>query len=136
MTLEQQIKQDMKTYLKNKETEKLNIIRLLVSEFQRKSNPHIDLTDKEVIAIINKMIKSEQELLKYKNETTSSFITILEEYLPKQLSKDDIIKEIKETFQHIIDLPANQRMKQMGTLIKHFGTATDGNTLKSILMEI
>ena len=136
MTLEQQIKQDMKTYLKNKETEKLNIIRLLVSEFQRKPNPHIDLTDKEVITIINKMIKSEQELLKYKNETTSSFISILEEYLPKQLSKDDIIKEIKEKFQHIIDLPANQRMKQMGTLMNHFGTATDGNTLKSILMEI
>ena len=136
MTLEQQIKQDMKTYLKNKETEKLNIIRLLVSEFQRKPNPHIDLTDKEVIAIINKMIKSEQELLKYKNETTSSFITILEAYLPKQLSKGDIVNESNEKFQHIIDLPTNQRMKQMGILMNHFGTATDGNTLKSILMEI
>jgi len=27
-------------------------------------------------------------------------------------------------------------MKQMGKLMKHFGTTTDGNTLKTILMEL
>lgn len=136
MTLETNIKEDMKNALKNKETEKLNVLRLLISEFQRKPNPHIELEDKEVISIINKMIKSEQELIKYKNETTSTFIDILNQYLPKQLSKNDIVNEIRLKFQDIVSLPVNERMKQMGKLMKHFGTSTDGNTLKTILMEL
>jgi uncharacterized protein len=135
MSLQDKIKADMKYCLKNKETEKLNIIRLLISEFQRKPNPHIELTDKEVISIINKMIKSEQDLLKYKNEITSSFIDVLSSYLPKQLTKDELIKELKEKYNDVLSLNKNDRIKKMGTILKDYGPSIDGKMLKDVLME-
>lgn len=128
MSLQGKIKNDLKESMKAKTDEKTSAIRVLIGEFQRQIKK--ELTDAEVIAIIRKLIKSEAETLEKKGETTSVYIEILEEYLPKQASEE----EIREWVTNNIDFTQFQsKIQAMKPIMAHFAGRVDGNTVKKIL---
>ncbi len=128
MTLQEQLKGDLKTAMKAKESERTNAIRVLMGEFGRQQEK--ELSDEQVIAIIKKLIKSEKELLAAKNEADSPFIAIMEEYLPKQADEAEIKAWITE---NINFEEFKNPMQAMRPIMAHFGAAADGNTVKNIL---
>ena len=78
------------------------------------------------------MVKSEKTVLEAKEESASDYLEILESYLPKMASKEDIRDWIKEN----IDLSEFKSPNQaMGPIMKHFGKLADGATVKAILQE-
>ena len=79
MSLQEDIKAELKTSMKARDTARTGAIRILIGEFQRA--PEKDLSDDQVIGIIKKLIKSERELLAASGEEESEFIGILEGYL-------------------------------------------------------
>ena len=62
MTLKTRITEDMKNAMRAKETTRLSTIRMLLAAMkQREVDERIELTDTDVVAIIDKMIKQRRE---------------------------------------------------------------------------
>lgn len=123
MTLTEKVNNDLKEAMKNKEKVKLNVIRMLKSSIQmKKIEVGHDLTDEEVIELISKQIKMRNESIKefekgnrndlkeeYQNE-----IKILSEYMPEQMTMQEVEEIIKKAFEKI----KPEGMKQMGLIMK------------------
>ena len=99
MTLKAQISEDMKTAMRAKDSVRLGAIRLLLSAIkQREVDERIELQDADVIAVIEKMLKQRRDSItafESANRTDLADIekfevTVLQTYMPKQLSDDDL----------------------------------------------
>lgn len=131
MTLQEKIQAELKVSIKARDTARTGAVRILIGEFQRQ--PEKVLSDEQVIAIIKKLIKSEKELLASANQVSSDFLTIMEDYLPRQASREEIAAWIAAN----IDFSTfGNRMQAMKPIMAHFGSATDGNTVKDILQKL
>ncbi|MGB3221552.1 MAG: GatB/YqeY domain-containing protein [Desulforhopalus sp.] len=128
MSLQESLREDLKVAMKARDTDRTGAIRILMGEFARQ--PEKVLSDEQVIAIVKKLIKSERELLAAQNQEGSSFLTIMEEYLPKQASEEEIYTWVEKN----IDFSAyGSKMQAMKPIMQHFGSAVDGNTVKKVL---
>ncbi len=128
MSLQRQITADLKTAMKNKDRARTDAVRVLIGEFQRQ--PDKELSDQQVAGIIKKLIKSEKELLAVSGQEDSGFIAVLEAYLPRQASEEEIRQWISS---HIDFSEFNNKMQAMKPIMAHFGGNADGNTVKKIL---
>lgn len=134
--MEERIREDLKKSIKEGNKEKTNTLRYLISEFQRRKNPHDKISDKEIISLIQKLIKSEKELLELNNEKHSNFIIYLEEYLPEMMNKHDIEKWINENMPEIIETEPNNRIKFMKNIMTEIGSNVNGNDVKEVLTNL
>jgi len=105
MSLKQQITEDMKAAMRAKETARLGAIRLLLAAMkQREVDERIELTDADVVAIIEKMLKQRRDSIsQYKAANRQDLVdveefevTVLQTYMPQQLSEADVIAAIAE----------------------------------------
>lgn len=131
MSLQQNIKDELKSSMKAKDSVRTGAIRILIGEFQRQ--PEKELSDDKVVGIIKKLIKSERELLAASGDEDTGYIGVLEGYLPQQASEDDIKAWINS------NIDFNQfgnKMQAMKPIMAHFGSTVDGNTVKKILQEL
>ncbi len=133
MRIQEQIKQDLKQAMKDKDEEKKNTLRIIIGEFGRAEAK--ELSDDEVIKIVRKLIKSEQESLAQsgKSASDSRYIQILESYLPQMASDEEIRRWIAEN----IDFSDyKNKMQAMRDIMAHFGASADGNQVKQILQSM
>jgi len=132
MNLQVQIKKDLSAAIKEKNENKKDTLRVILGEFGRLDKK--ELSDDEVVKILKKLIKSEKEVLEQKGEATdSAFIEIINHYLPKMATEE----EIKAWIQQNIDFSQfKNKMQAMGLIMKHFGATADGNSVKEILRTI
>lgn len=133
--IKDKIKEDFKKAMKDNDKEKIRTLRYTISEFQRRQNHFDKISDKEAISILNKIVKAEKEFLKYTNETSSYFIEILEKYLPKLMSKDEIENWIKENIPEAYEIESKQRMKYMKNIMTELGSNVNGNDVKEVLLK-
>ena len=131
MTSQEQIKKDLIDAIKARDAERKETLRVVLGEFDRQEDK--ELTDDEAVGVLRRLVKSERETLELKGETDSSFIRIIEEYLPKMATDEEIADFIKEN----IDFSQfKNRMQAMGPIMKHFGKTADGNAVKRVLQSI
>jgi uncharacterized protein YqeY len=125
MSLKAQITEDMKTAMKAKEARRLSAIRLLLAAVkQREVDERKDLSDPEVAAVIEKMIKQRRDSISQfqaagrqdlvDNETFE--LNLLSGYLPKQLTDAEIAKEVSSAIAQIGAKNAADMGKVMGLL--------------------
>ena len=136
MNLQEKIECDMREAMKNRD-KKVNILKYMMSEFSRRPNLNVSLSDKEVISIIRKYIKSVEETIAFtgkKTEEQEFEIEVLSSYIPKMAEEF----EIREWIENNITLTENKsaRMKEMGKIMKNFEGRVDGNVVKNILMSL
>ncbi len=132
MNLQKQIKSDLTTAIKAKDQEKKDTLRVILGEFGRLDKK--ELSDDEVVKILKKLIKSEKEMLEKKGDDADSiFIRVIENYLPKMATQEEITNWIK---QNVDFSEFKNKMQAMGLIMKHFGTTADGNEVKKILLQI
>ena len=105
MSLKQQITEDMKTAMRAKDTARLGAIRLLLAAMkQREVDERIELTDADVVAIIEKMNKqrrdsiSQYEAAKRQDlaDIENFEMSVLATYMPQQLSEGEIASAVTE----------------------------------------
>jgi hypothetical protein len=146
LTLLEKVRQDLKTAMLTKDQEARNAMRLIMAEFPKLTVPLTlesgkkttrlkkpeEITNDEIIGIINGLVKSEQTVLEAKKESTSEYLNILKTYLPQMVSREDIVAWVKEN----IDFSQyKNKMQAMGTIMKHFGRTADGKQVNQILQE-
>lgn len=94
-----QIQEDMKNAMRSQDKERLAVIRLILAALkQREVDERIELADADVLAILDKMVKQRREsIAQYEAgnrpdlaEKEAAEITIIQHYLPAQLSDAEI----------------------------------------------
>lgn len=132
MNLQKKIKTDLSAAIKAKDENKKAALRVILGEFGRLDKK--ELSDDEAVKILKKLIKSEKEVLEQKGDTgNSTFIEIVESYLPKMASDEEISAWIR---QNIDFSQYKNKMQAMGVIMKHFGATADGNVVKDILQRM
>lgn len=137
----EKLKQDMIEAMRNKNKERLTVIRMVKAAMDLE---HIDrkreINDELFIDVLNKQIKmrrdSIEEFKKANREDlilkTQEELNILLEYLPKQLSEEEVIEAIDKIFEEIV--PTSQ--KDMGKLMKEANLQLKGKTDMKLVSEI
>jgi len=104
MTLKTKITDDMKAAMRARETARLSTIRLLLSAMkQREVDERVELSDADIVAIIDKMIKQRRESIVqfdagHRPELSAAEhaeIAVLQEYMPQPLSDAEIDRLIE-----------------------------------------
>jgi uncharacterized protein YqeY len=122
MSLKAQISEDMKTAMRAKESARLGTIRLLLSAMkQREVDERIELSDADVIAVIEKMLKQRRDsIAAYDSANRADLadiekaeVAVLQTYMPAQLS-DEAINQI---INQVITDTGAQGAKDMGKVV-------------------
>ena len=129
----------------NKDIVKKNTIQMIrAAILQTEKDKQIELDDNGILEIISKQVKQKNDALEQFEkadrqdliEQTKLEINILKEYLPKQLSREEveqIVVDLSRTL-GIFD------MKGMGTLIKSakakIGAGSDGKTISEVVKKV
>jgi len=99
MSLRTQISEDMKTAMRAKEAHRLSAIRLLLAAIkQREVDERKELDDKEIVGVVEKMIKQRRESIsQYEKASRADLVEaekfelgVLQAYMPQQLSDAEI----------------------------------------------
>ncbi|MEL7045282.1 MAG: GatB/YqeY domain-containing protein [Pseudomonadota bacterium] len=112
----------MKDAMKSREKERLATIRLIQAEFKRvEVDERIELGEDRVLAILDKMVKQRRDSLTQYQEAgrdelaaqEAAEIAIIQEFLPAQLSEDELDVMIAEA----VDRTDASGMQAMGQVM-------------------
>jgi uncharacterized protein YqeY len=104
MSLKVRITEDMKTAMRAKEAERLGTIRMLLAAMKQKEvDERVELDDAMIVAIVDKLIKQRKDAAQQYEaggradlaDKEKSEITVLEGYLPKRLSAEEVAAAVK-----------------------------------------
>ena len=143
--LKEQLLNDLKESMKNKDLVRKNTIQMIrAAILQVEKDKQIELTEEQVIEIIAKEAKkrkdAQTEFEKSGREDlinqNKEEIAILSEYLPKQLSEEEIESIVKK----VIEKTGATTMKDMGIVMKkskeQIGASADGRTVSEIVKKL
>lgn len=141
MTLSERINNDLKEAMKSKDSFRLSVIRMVKGAMQlAKPNPREELTDDDVITVISKQIKIRNDSIKEFEaagrsdlvEQNKKEIEILNTYMPKQLSEEELTEIIDKVFEEV--KPTSQ--KDMGLIMKNISPLVKGKTDMSLVNKL
>jgi uncharacterized protein len=125
MTLKSKITDDMKAAMKAKEAQRLSAVRLLLAAIkQREVDERKDLSDAEIVSVIEKMIKQRRDSIsqfqaanrKDLVDVETFELNLLSGYLPKQLTDAEIAEEVSAVIAQTGAKGAPDMGKVMGVL--------------------
>lgn len=141
MTLLDTINNDMKNYMKEKDSFSLGVVRMVKGAIQLESiNKKKELTDEEIISVISKQIKMRKDsIVEFEKgnrqdlvEQNKKEIEILNKYMPEQLSMEAINKIIDEAF--LLIKPTSS--KEQGLIMKEITPKLKGRADMSLVSGI
>lgn len=133
----------MKQALKNKEKDRLTVIRMVKAAIQNEAiNNRKDLSEEEEIQILMREVKQRKESLQEFNranredlvEKVENELDILSVYLPEQLSDGELEKIIIETIQELGALSKKDIGKVMKAVMPKIKGKADGSKVNKLVM--
>lgn len=113
MKLREKISADYMTAFKEKNVVAKNLLSVVKGEIQTvEKNTGSELSDEDVIKILQKSAKSLKEMVSSGSESAQSELEIIESYLPKQMSKEEITQKVSELI--------SSGVTNMGGIMKEF----------------
>jgi len=120
--LKQQLTADMKQAMRDKDKQRLGVVRLALAAIkQREVDERIELDDAQVLAVLDKMVKQRRDSVRQYQEAgrqeladqESYEISVLQTYLPEALSDEELDALIDEA----IAASGASSMKEMGKVM-------------------
>lgn len=143
--LKDDLMNDLKDAMKEKDEIKKNTVQMVrAAILQIEKDKGIKVEDEKIIDIIAKEVKGKKDALvdfargerQDLVDQTNKEIEILQKYLPKQLSMEEIEEIVKKV---VSDVGATS-MKDMGNVMKEakarIGAASDGKTINEVVKKI
>ena len=143
--LKEKLLQDLKEAMKEKNELKKNVVQMIrAAVLQFEKDKQVELDDNQILEIIAKEAKKRKDSLPdYEKsgredliEKVKQEIEIISEYLPKQLSKE----EISEIVSEIIKQTGATSIKEMGAVMKEakaqIGAKADGKSINEVVREL
>lgn len=143
--LKEKLMEDLKNSMKEKNNLRKNVVQMVrAAILQIEKDKGIEVDDNKILEIIAKEVKTRNDsLVDFEKggredlvEQAKHEIAVLSEYLPKQLTKE----ELKEMLTKIISDLGATSIKDMGIVMKEakaqIGTAADGRTINEVVKEL
>jgi len=143
--LKEKLLEDLKVSMRDKNVVRKNtvqMIRAAILQIEKDTGSVVD--DNKIIDIIAKEMKKKKDAMQDFEKAgrqdlidqTNEEMKVLEDYLPKQLSKE----EIKEIVSKVIEEVGATSLKDMGIVMKEakakIGAGADGKTINEVVKEL
>ena len=147
LSIKEQLMADMKEAMKAKDDGKLalNVIRMARAHIKQAEidSGHADFDDDQVLAILRKEMKQRKETLAEIENSgrddlvaeTKAEMSVLEKYLPPEMSEDDIRAVVKDVIQSLGAEQKNMGSAMKAVMAKLKGQA-DGKVINQIVREL
>jgi len=150
MSLREKINKQFIAALKNKDKTLVSTLRLILAAIKEKDianrsgGKKEDIKDQEILKVLLKMRKQRQDSADlYKKggrqellQAEISEIKIIDSYLPKQLSEDEMKKICKETIDSLRANSIKDMGKIMGVLKKKYAESIDFSKVNLIIKDL
>ncbi len=143
--LKEKLLEDLKNAMKEKNDLRKNVVQMVrAAILQVEKDKQIQVTDEQIVEIIAKETKKRRDSIPdYEKSGREDLINqikeeikILEEYLPEQLSKEEIEEKLKQIIQEL----NVSTMKEIGLVMKtakeKLGASADGKTINEIAKQL
>ncbi len=147
MALFDQISEDIKSAMKARDKVRLETLRNIKKVFlEAKTAPGANdtLTDADALKIISKLAKQGKETATTYTQAGRqdladaelAQVEVLESYLPKQLSQEEIEAEVKKIIAEVGATSMKEMGKVMGTASKQLAGKADGRVISEIVKKL
>lgn len=142
MSLKQKLQEDLKSSMKNKDTVKKSVITLVRASIkQYEVDNRVELSDDEIVDLIAKQLKqtrdSREEFAKASREDLVSKaeaeIEVLKEYLPQQLSEEELNKIVISTISEVGATSMKDMKKIMTSIMPKVKGRADGKLINELV---
>ena len=143
--LKETLKKDEIAAMKARDKARVSVLRLVNSEIKAyEVNNREEISDENVIKIVEKSIKQNKEALEYAKQANNEekiaegnfAIEVLTPYLPKQLTDEELVAEVKK----VIEKLNATSMKDMGPVMKEakatIGAQADGKRINEVVKSL
>jgi uncharacterized protein YqeY len=129
--IKEQINKDYMTAFKMKNTVAKNLLSVVKGEIQtQEKNTGVEnMSDEDVLKILTKTSKSLKEMVAGGNEQAKIELEIVEAYLPKQMSVEEVTQKVTEI--------VNSGITNIGAIMKEFAQLpADKKMVSEVIKEI
>ena len=143
--LKERLMEDLKNSMKEKNVNRKNVVQMVrAAIFQVEKDKKIEMEDAQILEVISKEYKKRADsLVEFEKAQRKDLIdqvkeemSVLEEYLPKKLSEEELTTEL----QKIITEIGATTIKDMGNIMKvakeRLGVSADGKMMNEIIKKI
>ncbi|HEY92305.1 MAG TPA: GatB/YqeY domain-containing protein [Dehalococcoidia bacterium] len=143
--MKQKLAEDLKQALKGGDKVRRSVVRLVMAavknaEIARQAT----LDDTDILGIITKEARQRRESIEaFKQGNRQDLVAqeeaelaILQQYLPQQMSRDEIIVEARRVIEEVGALGAGDKKKVMPKLIAQLKGRADGREINTVVTEL
>ena len=143
--LKEKLLEDLKDAMKTKNVNKKNAVQMVrTAILQIEKDKGIEVSDEQILGIVAKEVKTRKDAIaEYEQanredliEKANEEIKALEEYLPKQLTDEELVTEVKK----VIEKLNATSMKDMGPVMKEakatIGAQADGKRIYEVVKSL
>jgi uncharacterized protein len=143
--LQNRITEDIKQAMKSGDTLTRDTLRMLLSSVKNAANAKLaPLDEAEVVAVVAKDVKRHIESIDaFKKGNRSDLVTkeeaemaILQKYMPAQLSRDDIVKVVKEVIAAVGAKGPSDKGKVMQQVMPKLKGKAEGKDINDVVMQL
>lgn len=147
MALEQQIQEDIKAAMKAKDAVAMAAVRAVKNEillFKTAEGGSKDVTDGDILKMVQKLVKQRRETAQVyadngrpelaENELAEA--AVMEKYLPKQLSAEELQAKIREIVAEVGATSIKDMGKVMGLATKRLAGTADGRAISAAVKDL
>ena len=145
MSLKEQLKEDLKTAMRDKEVVKRDSIRTINTMIKQvEVDERREIDDEEVIKLIQRGIKQREEAItQYKAASRDDLVSKEQEqidvfmlYLPAQISEEELEAGMKEIISQVGATSMKDIGKVMGNATKRFAGVADGKRINEMVKKL
>ncbi|MEK5441782.1 MULTISPECIES: GatB/YqeY domain-containing protein [unclassified Fredinandcohnia] len=145
MSLLERLNNDMKTAMKNKEKDKLSVIRMVKAALQNEGIKlgTNELSEEAELTVLTRELKQRKDSLReFSNAGREDLVNkiqteieILEVYLPEQLSEEELVEIVKATVQEVNASSKADMGKVMAAIMPKVKGKADGSLINKLVQQ-
>lgn len=148
MSIKQSILEELKSAMKQKEADKLRVLRslkakILEKEISERKGGEAELSDEQVIEVLMKAAKQRKESIEQFEEGDRKDLAdkereelkIIERFLPRMMSEDEVRAEVKKQIDELGATNMSDMGKVMGVMMSRLKGKAEGSTVSRIVKE-
>jgi uncharacterized protein len=135
----------LKAAMKNKDNLRRDVIRMALSSIKQvEIDTRKPVTPEDAMAVLQKEAKKRRETIEEAQkagrselvEQEQNELSILEEFMPRQLARDEIVALVREIIAQTGASSTNDKGKVMGLLMPKIKGVADGKLVNQVVQEI
>ncbi|ALF11569.1 MULTISPECIES: GatB/YqeY domain-containing protein [Parageobacillus] len=145
MGLLDRLNDDMKQAMKNKEKDKLSVLRMLKAALQNEAIKlgKSQLSEDEELTVLSRELKQRKDSLQeFENagrtdlvEKAKAEIEIVQLYMPKQLTEEELLEIVKQTIAEVGASSKADMGKVMGAIMPKVKGKADGSLVNKLVQQ-